>query len=218
MKSTYTSLERKKYTYHLYAFILLQVALLISIIINLSGINWYTYCAWEFGLLKVIFIGGGSTTNDIDHHIRNADTIEYIINTTCEHDDIYLDTFCDYFCGDVVRVQRANYQVITACSITMTISVILIGLYIYRIVRPYFRARIIVVIPIIQSGIYFLGLLLFMASIHYRKYVTIDCQDVMHCEDFTLKEGFIYYVINGIAMTLVCLYGFWKTRKAFLRS
>lgn len=216
IKSSYTSLNRSQIRRHLYFFIFLQTALLVSIIVNLSGVNWLTYCAWRFGLIKVEFIGDEDNNIDIDHHTSNPDTIEYIVSTTCEHDDIFINDLCDNICNNVKRLERANYQVIATCTIVLGICLVIIGFYIYRIVRIHFRSRLIVVVPIMQVGIYLLGILMFLAGIHFKKWASVDCGDKMHCEDFELKEGFIYYVVNVVAMTAVNSYGFWKTRMAFI--
>jgi hypothetical protein len=215
MKSTYTYLNRSNIRRHLYVFIILQASLLASIIVNLSGINWLSYCVWRFGLLKVDYIGG-EVDASIDHHITNSDTIDYIVNTTCEHDDIYINYFCNNICTNIKRVAQANYQVIVTCSIVLGISLIIIGFYLYRIFRINYRSRLVVVVPIVQVGIYFLGMLLFLGSIHFKKWVSVDCKGHIECEDFELKEGFIYFVVNGVAMIAVNSYGFWKTRMAFI--
>jgi len=215
MKSTYTSLDRSKIRRHLSVFVILQTSLLVSIIVNLSGINWLSYCAWRFGLLEVDFIGENVDPR-IDHHITNSDTIDYIIKKTCEHDDIYINLLCDNICDNIKRLERAFYQVITMCSIVLAICLILIGFYLYRIFRIHYRSRLVVVVPIIQVGIYFLGMLLFLFSISFRRWVSVDCMGYMECEDFELEEGFIYFVVNGVAMIAVNSYGFWKTRMAFI--
>ena len=195
---------------YILVYILSSLALIVYSIVSVSMNQWYTYCFWDFGLVKAETILHNSP-------YKNEDTISDVRVDNCYGLKDTIERECPDFCDFPTRFEFAGAFILICTVISVIIQIFTSFYHFLRYKRRDFKKDNMMCLMIVIFILQFIGFIgyYFMAGFVSLKDVTTDQIGAYDANSFEWKAGMGMYISLFILQFGLMIFGLLFTRKGF---
>jgi hypothetical protein len=218
----FEELEEKSPTVEKKYLLLYTIGSLVLIILTLISVSldeWYTYCYWNFGLIKAsTFIEGSA--------FRNEQVIADVRADACYGLKYTIELDCPNFCDYPYRFEFGGAFILLSTIIALIVQIFTFFHHLVKLRRPDFKQSNIAILMIVIFLLDFIG---FIGYYFISGFVDLKSVDNVQDPDegvltqtssndpvnFEWKTGMPMYLVLIILQFFLMIFGIIFTRKGF---
>lgn len=193
---------------HNIIYIILATISVLILAVSLGYHKWFAYCWWDFGLTY-------ASTFTPYSNFENETSVSEVYSDSCQSLKTFVEDNCPDFCTYIQNFEAGGIIMIIFGSLSLLFQSICILFHVWSYFKVQFKFDRIWIFLVLPCILYMIGLCVYCGLTNIPQIKSPNSQSP-EAKNAELKFGFYFsFAVLGYVI-LLAIYGYFKTRIAFI--